>query len=71
MATKGGLDRSLIKTQIKIGHPARSLVDYASETGVDLLVLGHSGYSGIWGSFLGTTADKVIRHATCSVLVIR
>ena len=60
-----------IKANIKIGHPAKGLVDYADEIGADLLVLGHSGHSGIWGTFLGTTADKVIRHAKCSVLVVR
>lgn len=53
------------------GHAARALVDYVTEVGGDLLVLGHSGHSSLWGTFLGTTADKVMRHAPCSVLVIR
>jgi nucleotide-binding universal stress UspA family protein len=60
-----------LHTDIRVGHPARALVDYATETGVDLLVLGHSGHSRLWGTFLGTTADKVVRHAPCSVLVVR
>lgn len=60
-----------LHTDIRIGHPARGLVDYVSERGIDLLVLGHSGHSSLWGTFLGTTADKVVRHAPCSVLVVR
>jgi len=60
-----------LHTDIRIGHPARGLVDYVSERGIDLLVLGHSGHSRVWGTFLGTTADKVVRHAPCSVLVVR
>ena len=60
-----------IATLIKVGHPAKALVDYAADTKVDLLVIGHSGHSGLWGSFLGTTADKVVRHAPCSVLIVR
>ncbi len=55
----------------RIGHPARALVDYAKEAGLDVLVIGHTGHSALWGSFLGTTADKVVRHAPCSVLVVR
>ena len=60
-----------LHTDIRIGHPARGLVDYVTERGVDLLVLGHSGHSSLWGTFLGTTADKVMRHAPCSVRVVR
>jgi nucleotide-binding universal stress UspA family protein len=68
IAKKHGLE---IKTKTRIGHPAKGLVDYVQETKPDLLILGHTGQSAIWGSFLGTTADKVIRHAICSVLVVR
>jgi len=53
------------------GQAAQAIVRYADEHGFDLIVLGHSGHSGIWGGFLGTTADKAMRHAHCSVLVVR
>ena len=67
-AAKAGI--SLI-AHIQPGHAARALVDYVAEVGGDLLVLGHSGHSSLWGTFLGTTADKVVRHAPCSLLVVR
>jgi nucleotide-binding universal stress UspA family protein len=35
----------------------------------DLLVLGRSGHSQIWGRFMGTTAERVARHVECSVLI--
>jgi nucleotide-binding universal stress UspA family protein len=60
-----------IETNSRIDHPAKGIVDYINETKPDLLIIGHSGQSGVWGSFLGTTADKVVRHAACSVLVVR
>jgi nucleotide-binding universal stress UspA family protein len=66
-----GCDLGDVVTKIKIGHPAKGLVDFSASVSADLLVIGHSGHSGIWGSFLGTTADKVVRHALCSVLVVR
>jgi len=56
---------------IRLGHAAQALPHYALEVGADLLVIGHSGHSGIWGRLLGTTADKVVEHAPCSVLVVR
>jgi nucleotide-binding universal stress UspA family protein len=57
--------------EIRTGHPAQALPSYAGEVGADLLVIGCSGNSGIWGHLLGTTADKVVDHAPCSVLVVR
>jgi nucleotide-binding universal stress UspA family protein len=53
------------------GQAAQAIVRYAHEHESDLIVLGHSGHSGVWGAFLGTTADKVVRHAHCSVLIVR
>ncbi len=55
----------------RAGHPAQALVHYVKEACIDLLVMGHTGHSKLWGTFMGTTADKVVRHATCSVLVVR
>jgi len=60
-----------LRAEILVGHAAHSIVEYAADNDVDLLVVGHSGHSGVWGQFLGTTADKVMRHAHCSVLVVR
>jgi nucleotide-binding universal stress UspA family protein len=61
----------VVHREIRPGHAAQSLPHYAMEVGADLLVIGHSGHSAIWGRLLGTTADKVVDHAPCSVLVVR
>jgi nucleotide-binding universal stress UspA family protein/predicted transcriptional regulator len=53
------------------GHEGQVVLDSIVEHGCDLLVLGHQGHSGVWGTFLGSTADKLVNHAPCSVLVIR
>ena len=60
-----------VETAIRIGHPAQALIAYLEEGAFDLLVIGQSGHSEIWGRFLGSTVEKVIRHAPCSVLIVR
>jgi nucleotide-binding universal stress UspA family protein len=60
-----------IKAESKAGHPAKTISDYGKEHGFDLIVLGHRGHSGLWGSFLGHTTDKVSENAHCSVLIVR
>jgi nucleotide-binding universal stress UspA family protein len=57
--------------EIRAGHPAQMLPQYALEVGADLMIIGHSGHSAIWGRLLGTTADKIVDHAPCSVLIVR
>jgi nucleotide-binding universal stress UspA family protein len=66
--TKHGVQ---VDTEKRVGHPAQGLVQYAKDAATDVLFLGHSGHSGLWATFLGTTADKVVRHALCSVFVVR
>jgi nucleotide-binding universal stress UspA family protein len=60
-----------VTTKVAAGHPAQELVRAAKDTGADLIVLGHSGHSAIWGPLLGAVTEKVSRHAPCSVLIVR
>jgi nucleotide-binding universal stress UspA family protein len=60
-----------LKTDIRIGHPAKTIVEVAKEGRFDLILVGHTGLSEVWARFLGTTAEKVSRHAPCSVLIVR
>lgn len=55
----------------RYGHPALEIVYCANENGYDLIVLGHSGYSGALGRALGSTAARVSEEARCSVLIAR
>jgi nucleotide-binding universal stress UspA family protein len=60
-----------IEMRVVHGHPAQRLAEEVRHGGFDLAIVGHSGVSDVWGSFLGTTSDKFTRHATCSVLIVR
>jgi nucleotide-binding universal stress UspA family protein len=59
-----------LRTEIRAGHPAQELVRAAEAHGADLLVVGRSGHSKVWGRLMGTTADKATRHVHCAVLVV-
>ena len=52
------------------GHTARTIVDYADSHGVDCIVIG-SHKPGLGDYFLGSTASRVVRHASCAVHVHR
>jgi nucleotide-binding universal stress UspA family protein len=41
-----------------------------SDKNVDLIVVGNQGHRGITKLFLGSTAERVIRHANCPVLTV-
>jgi universal stress protein F len=55
---------------VVLGHAGRSIVDYAQQHGVDCIVMA-SHRPGLQDYFLGSTAARVVRHAMCSVHVIR
>ena len=58
-----------VKTVIEVGHAAQLIVEAAGREHADLLVLGRSGHSQVWGRFMGSTADKIVRHVPCSIFI--
>jgi nucleotide-binding universal stress UspA family protein len=62
---------SNVQTEVRIGTPARVIVDEAKDWNADLIVVGSHGRS-FWGRLtLGSVSDAIIHHAPCSVLVAR
>lgn len=49
----------------------RGLVELAEQHDVDQVILGSHGRSGVPRMLLGSVAEQVVRHAPCSVLVVR
>ncbi len=62
---------SSIETEVRLGAPARVIVDEARDWNADLIVVGSHG-RGFWGRLtLGSVSDAIVHHAPCSVLVAR
>jgi nucleotide-binding universal stress UspA family protein len=57
-----------IETKVEVPH--RAIVDAARAFDADLVVVGSHGYDTI-DRLIGTTAEKVVRHADRPVLVVR
>lgn len=60
-----------LHTEAVHGHAAQAIVEYASQIGADLIVIGQHGHSGVLERLLGSTSDRVVDTARCSVLVVR
>lgn len=59
------------KAVVVAGPPGQQITRYAREHGVDLIVMGTQGLSGLNHLILGSTAERVIRYAPCPVVSIR
>ena len=53
------------------GHPAETLVNFATKQKADLIVIGSRGMGGFQRLLLGSVSASVLHHAHCSVLVMR
>ena len=54
----------------KIGKPFREILCYAKKHDIDLIVMGTHGRGAIAHMLLGSIAEKVVRKASCPVLVV-
>jgi len=59
------------KTVIGTGIPYEEIIRKAEETGASLIVLGTHGRTGLDHLIFGSTAERVVRSASCPVLTIR
>lgn len=56
---------------LRLGKPYHEIAAAAREHQVDLVVITTHGYTGLTHVLLGSTAERVVRHAPCPVLVVR
>ena len=66
-------DLSNIDHSINIleGNPGYMISSFAEDNGIDLIVMGTIGRSGLLGLLIGSNAENVIESVNCSVLTIK
>ena len=56
---------------VDVGTAFEVITNVAHDCQADLIVITTHGYTGIKHVFMGSTAERVVRHAPCPVLVVR
>lgn len=59
------------KTVVRTGTAYEEIIKASKELDIDLIVLSTHGRTGLEHVLLGSTAEKVVRHAGCPVLIVR
>ena len=59
------------RTLVRFGRSFHEIADAARTLKVDLIIISTHGYTGLKHALLGSTTERVVRHASCPVLVVR
>jgi len=60
-----------VKTASEVGKAADEIIEYADRHGIDVIVIGSHGRSGVSRVLLGSVAETVMRRASLPVTVVR
>ena len=59
-----------VEAVVRVGHPYKTILEVAEEISAELIIVA-SHQPDLQNYLLGSTAAKIVRHATCSVTVVR
>lgn len=59
-----------VTPDLRLGVPSQVILEAAEEKAADLIVIGTRGLSGFRHLLLGSTAERVVQHASCPVLTV-
>lgn len=71
MVPEDGRDWCTPVTVVLEGQPYQELINYAKKINADMIVLGLRGHSLLEKFLVGSTTDRIISRASCSVLAVR
>ena len=68
---KKGSSAVVVETRVVVGEPVYEICQAVEREQADLIIMGSHGRTGLSHVLLGSVAERVIRHASCPVLVAR
>ena len=68
---KQGSSAVVMEARIVVGEPVSEIYQAVGREQADLIIMGSHGRTGLAHVLLGSVAERVIRHASCPVLVVR
>jgi nucleotide-binding universal stress UspA family protein len=60
-----------IETHLLPGHVVDAVIGLIKQLNIDLLVVGFMGHSQLYERIIGSTTDRLVRLASCAVLVVK
>ncbi len=60
-----------VKVILRQGQPALAVLEYAEESGCDLIIMGSRGLGGLREFVLGSVSHHVVQHAKVPVLIVK
>jgi universal stress protein A len=63
--------RARMTTRLVLGDPTTAILEQATVSGSDLIVMGTHGRRGLSGFLMGSVTARVLRHAPCPVISVR
>lgn len=60
-----------VVTKLEEGRPSATIVDFAENNDIDLIVIGSRGIGGITGWILGSTSRNVVHSCTKPILIVK
>ena len=68
---EAGRRRVKLETHLLVGHPVKAIAEFINDNGFDALVVGYVGHSQLYGLLIGGTAERLVRLAPCTVIVVK
>jgi nucleotide-binding universal stress UspA family protein len=60
-----------LTTHIVSGHAVKTIVEFVEREHADLLVIGFMGHSALYNRLIGSTTDRLVELASCTVMVVK
>ena len=64
-------DFKKLETKVVMGKPADKILEVAKQEGIDLIIMGTHGRTGVAHVLLGSVAERVVRRSPCPVMTVR
>jgi nucleotide-binding universal stress UspA family protein len=68
---RAGDPEVIFHPEVRIGPEYQEIIKFADAEQIDLIVMGTHGRTGLAHAFVGSIAERVVRHASCPVLTVK
>jgi nucleotide-binding universal stress UspA family protein len=60
-----------LHSHVATGHAVPRIIEAVEQNGIDLLVVGYMGHTALYNRLIGSTTDRLVDLAPCSVVVVK